>query len=283
MPLPNPVISAFFLEASVGQRFCLLHQPPTGQAALGQVIYVHPFAEELNAARRMAALQARAFAQAGFVVLQMDLLGCGDSTGDFADASWDTWLQDLALAQRWMHQHWPGQLWWWGLRAGSLLAAQACRANTVPAHLLLWQPVLLGKQHLNQFLRLQMAGDIARGEPSRGTAPLAQLLAQGESVEVAGYRVSGALSQGMAQADMDGLPAGSQIICLELGSPTDDGGGLSPALSGQIQRWQHAGCTGTALLAEGAAFWQMQECPDSDAWVHTSLKALQVASAKGLP
>lgn len=283
MTLPQPVISAFFLDATVGQRFCLLHEPAVGQAVLGQVIYVHPFAEEMNAARRMAALQSRAFAQAGFVVLQIDLLGCGDSSGDFEDASWDAWLQDLALAQRWMQQRWHGPMWWWGVRAGGLLAAQACRTNAVPAQLLLWQPVLSGEQHLNQFLRLQMAGDIARGEPSRGTAPLTQLLAQGESVEVAGYRVSGTLSQGMAQADLEGFPSGSQIICLELGSPTDDGRGLSPALSGQLQRWQQAGCTATGHLCEGAAFWQMLECPDSEAWVHTSLKAQQTVNARGLP
>ncbi|APW45117.1 hydrolase 2, exosortase A system-associated [Rhodoferax antarcticus] len=281
---PSPsATSAFFIDSSDGQRFCLLHQPPAGQAILGQVIYVHPFAEEMNAARRMAAMQARALAKAGFVVLQIDLLGCGDSSGDFADATWNTWLQDLALAQRWMRKRWPEDpLWWWGLRAGSLLAAQACRASAVPAHLLLWQPVLSGKQHLNQFLRLQMAGDITRGEPSRGTAPLAQLLAQGASVEVAGYRVSAALAQGLDQADLEGLPVGSQIICLELGSPSA-GDSLSPALSSQLHRWQQAGCTATAHLAEGAAFWQMQECPDSEAWVHTSLKALQAASVRGLP
>jgi exosortase A-associated hydrolase 2 len=282
MAQSQPAISAFFLDVADGQRFCLLHQPPAGQAILGQVIYVHPFAEEMNAARRMAALQARAFAQAGFVVLQMDLLGCGDSTGDFADATWDAWLQDLAVAQRRMHQHWHGPVWWWGLRAGSLLAAQACRDIDQPARLLLWQPVLSGKQHLNQFLRLHMAGDIVRGETSRGAVPLAQLLAQGESVEVAGYRVSPALAQGLGQATLDGLPVGSQIICLELGSRSA-ADSLSPVLSGQLQRWQQTGCTVTAHLTEGAAFWQMQEGPDSEAWVHTSLKALQAASVRGLP
>lgn len=282
MTLHPPVISAFFLDATIGQRFCLLHQPPAGQATLGQVIYVHPFAEEMNAARRMAALQARAFAKAGFVVLQIDLLGCGDSSGDFADASWNAWLDDLALAQRWMQQRWPGPLWWWGLRAGGLLAAQACRASEAPVHLLLWQPVISGKQHLNQFLRLQMATDIARGEPSRGTAPLAQLLAQGESVEVAGYSVSSALALGMEGADLENLPTDCQIICLELGSPTHGDDGLSPALRGQLQRWQQAGYTATAQATEGVAFWQMQECADSEAWVHTSIKALQAASVRGL-
>ncbi len=72
----------------------------------GAVVYVHPFAEEMNKSRRMAALQSRALAAAGFAVLQIDLLGCGDSSGDFGDASWDEWIDDVLLAVRWLRgQH----------------------------------------------------------------------------------------------------------------------------------------------------------------------------------
>ncbi len=53
----------------------------------------------MNKSRRMAALQARAFAAMGFGVLQIDLFGCGDSSGDFSDARWDIWKQDLAIAR----------------------------------------------------------------------------------------------------------------------------------------------------------------------------------------
>ena len=51
-----------------------------------------------------------------------------------------------------------------------------------------------------------------------------------------------------------------------------------PTLSGQLQRWQLAGCTATVDLTEGLAFWQMQQCPDSEAWVDISLKVLQAAN-----
>src|SRR5687768_8838655 len=78
---------AMFLSAPHGgRRFCLLHMPSRPARAL--VVYVHPFAEEMNKSRRMAALQARALAASGHAVLQIDLLGCGDSSGDFGDASW---------------------------------------------------------------------------------------------------------------------------------------------------------------------------------------------------
>lgn len=271
-------LHAFFMDGARGQRFCLLHTPPTGQAALGHVVYVHPFAEEMNASRRMAALQARALAQAGFAVLQMDLMGCGDSSGHFEEANWDVWLEDVAQARRWMLERWPGVVWLWGLRAGCLLAAQACRLDDGPSKLLLWQPVLSGKQHLNQFLRLQMAGDIVRGEPNRGTSRLMHLLEQGESVEVAGYSVSAALAQGMAQTDLNSLPAGTHVVSLELANLEPDC--VSPALQAQSKRWQDAGCSAVSHGVTGTAFWQMQECPDSPAWVTASLQALNAAASE---
>ena len=57
---------AFFLAAETamdGQRFCLFY-PAQGHSIRGLVLYIHPFAEELNKVRRMAALQARSLAQA---------------------------------------------------------------------------------------------------------------------------------------------------------------------------------------------------------------------------
>ncbi len=50
----------------------------------------------------MVALQARAFAAMGFGVLQMDLFGCGDSNGEFGNARWDIWKQDLVIARSWL-------------------------------------------------------------------------------------------------------------------------------------------------------------------------------------
>lgn len=276
MTQPAATLQVFFMDGARGQRFCLLHTPASDQPVLGHVVYVHPFAEEMNAARHMAGVQARAMAQSGFAVLQMDLMGCGDSSGHFEEASWDAWVADVALARRWMLERWPGETWLWGLRAGCLLAAQACRQDKQPVKLLLWQPVLSGKQHLHQFLRLQMAGDIVRGESSRGTSRLIHLLEQGESVEVAGYSVSAALAQGMARADLEALPAGTQIFCLELGDTST--GAVSPALAAQLQRWQTAGCSAQACVVAGSVFWQMQESLDSPAWLTTSLRSLGCAS-----
>ena len=93
----------FFLPTAGGQRFCLLHT--SGQAPeepVASILYIHPFAEELNRSRRMVALQCQSLAAAGFEVLQMDLGDCGDSSGHFADATWEGWVADVLAAREWL-------------------------------------------------------------------------------------------------------------------------------------------------------------------------------------
>ena len=219
---------AFFLPADGGrrgQRFCLFH-PAQGDVPKGCVLYIHPFAEEMNKSRRMAALQARALAKAGYAVLQLDLLGCGDSSGDFGDASWQAWVGDVVQACHWLRartqRRGPAtdpaaaeadtdaiadapapQLWLWGLRAGCLLAADAARQLAAPCNFLFWAPTPTGKVQLQQFLRLKAAGDMLGGGAKGVTEGLRQQLAAGTTVEVAGYAIAPALAQGMEHAVLE--------------------------------------------------------------------------------
>jgi exosortase A-associated hydrolase 2 len=149
----------------------------------------------------VVAQQARALAQAGYGVLQIDLLGCGDSSGEFADATWAAWLHDAQQARHWLLEQGGGPLWLWGMRAGALLAAQLAQQPQEggdPTHLLLWQPVASGQQQLQQFLRLQAASQWL-GNASSGQTP-AQALALGESVHIAGYTLSANLARGLGDA-----------------------------------------------------------------------------------
>ena len=44
---------------------------PGGHSVRGSVLYVHPFAEEMNKSRRMVALQSRMLAEKGFAVMHV--------------------------------------------------------------------------------------------------------------------------------------------------------------------------------------------------------------------
>jgi len=193
----------FFLGSDAGQRFCLFHRP--AGPCRGAVLYVPPFAEELNRTRRMAALGARRLAAHGYGVLQIDLAGTGDSAGDFGDARWDLWKQDLDAGAAWLRARIDAPLTLWGMRLGALLALDYARTVTVPlAPLLLWQPVASGATYLTQFLRLRtanaMLGDDAAAQ--NGTRALRAALEAGQTLEIAGYDLTPALAHAI-----DALPA----------------------------------------------------------------------------
>ena len=276
-----------------GRRFALHHRPP-GQPR-GLVVYVHPFAEEMNKSRRMAALQSRALAEAGFAVLQLDLLGCGDSDGELRDASWAQWVADVVFACGWLRQHYPhtgpdtAPLWLWGLRAGALLAADAARQWPEPCHLLFWQPASNGKQLLQQFLRLKAAADLQSGQAKVVMDAARKALADGGDVEVAGYRLPGSISQGLERATLQPLPvttAGStpalrRLVWLELSTQAETS--LSPAAQTGCAGWQAAGWAVHSQVVTGPAFWQSAEIEDAPALLTGTLRAMTVLPAEPLP
>lgn len=265
---------AFFMPAPachVGQRLCLYHAPQ-GPLCRGALVYVHPFAEEMNKSRHMAALQSRAFARVGFAVLQIDLLGCGDSSGDFEDASWQDWIEDVLEAARGMRERHAAPLTLWGLRAGCLLAAAAARQIDPPCNLLFWQPALTGKAVLQQFLRVEVAGDRFDGDSGSTMKKLRARLAGGEGVEIAGYRLSAALAQGLDDASLVPPPAGRRVVWLEVSLRQD--GGLLPASAVLVQRWQQAGCSVAAQVVSGPGFWQTVEIEEAPALIDATLAAL---------
>ena len=287
--LGRPVLpQAFFLDAPHGgQRFCLFHTPRPGAPQRGRVLFCHPFAEELNTTRSTVARQARALAEAGFAVMQIDLLGCGDSSGDFGDATWPAWLADLQLAHAWLSDQQPtqGPLWLWGLRAGALLASDLAACVHGPANLLLWQPFTSGQQQLQQFLRLHSAGQWLAGDKKDTVKKIdtpAQQLAQGQTVHIAGYPLSPLLAQGLAAARLQ-PPAQqppSRLIWLELGTKSVSAPALSPTAEKQLAAWQQAGWQVTAQTVATPAFWQTVETEAAPELLPATLAALAPAPVK---
>lgn len=273
---PAPAMQALFLEAApgrAGQRLCLYHAP-TGTAARGAIVYVHPLAEEMNKSRRMAALQSRAFAAAGFAVLQIDLLGCGDSSGDFADATWDDWVQDTVLAVRWLRSRHPAPMWLWGLRSGCLVASDAAAHVDADVNRLYWQPPVSGRAPLQQFLRLALVADLI-GTPheDRNKRPsAAQVLALGQPVEVAGYTVGPALTAGLESARLQPAQPGARTVWLEVSARAD--AVLLPASQAALEEWRRNGRTVDAAVARGPAFWQTTEIEDAPGLVELTLSML---------
>jgi len=255
------------------------------------ILYIHPFAEEMNKSRRMAAMQSRSLANSGYAVLQVDLLGCGDSSGDFGDAKWSAWKDDILVGYRWLRQQTPAPLTLWGLRAGCLLAVAAAVDLPESPNFIFWQPVLSGKQHWQQFMRLKIAGELANGQTKGIAEQLKKNLAAGQAVEIAGYRVSSELVRGLETAELFPLAAESTIIStqLELQSShnplkpkltwielsTRENATLSPVSQKQIEQWQGTGYRVEANVVNGPAFWQTTEIEDAQDLIAATLKAME--------
>ncbi|MBB4844153.1 exosortase A-associated hydrolase 2 [Paucibacter oligotrophus] len=267
----------FFLDASQGQRFCIYH-PADLRAGpeRGRVLHIHAFAEEMNKSRRMAALQARQLAAAGFAVLQMDLFGCGDSAGDFGEAGWQDWLADLRQAKAWLDSECgpAAPLWLWGQRAGCLLACElAAQIDGSDCNFLFWQPPANGRLLLQQFLRLKLAGSLLEGNAAAAMEALKAQMAAGEVVEIAGYGLSPALAAGLEKTVLT-PPAGGSGRALFFELASQQGEEVSPALASSAQRWQAAGLRVQARRIQGPSFWQTSEIEDAPALLSASLQAL---------
>jgi exosortase A-associated hydrolase 2 len=246
----------FFLPRGDGQRLCVYHA--AGESTpRGALVYIHPWAEEMNKSRRMAALQSRALAAAGYSVLQIDLKGCGDSSGDFGDATWDSWLDDIAIAVEWLTQRTDAPLWLWSLRAGCLLASQAAARLARPSAQLYWQPPTSGKAVLQQFLRLRVAGMLQGGSGKGVLNELRERLADGEAVDIAGYRLSANLAHALESATLAPRGIANRLEWIEVSSRDDMA--LSTASTDAAQAWRTAGWQVRTHLVNGPPFWQTTE------------------------
>jgi exosortase A-associated hydrolase 2 len=253
----------FFLPFGQELIFCVF-LAPEARTPRASVLYLHPFAEEMHKSRRMAALQARQFAAEGYAVLQIDLLGCGDSTGDFEEASWEKWIACVREAYTWLYNKTNLPIVLWGLRLGATLAAHVSYQFPNIAGLILWQPVTNGESYLNQFLRIKVASDmLSSNQQQSGTKQLLKLIAEGESVEIGGYMLSPELASDIGKLLLINYYHNFPVYWFEVSNLSTQT--LSPASLKVINVWNNSSRKINIQTIYGEPFWNSQEiveCPD---------------------
>ena len=262
---------AFFLATPRGALYALFH-PANSDSVGTPLLYLHPFAEELNTTRRVVAQQARALAAAGHPVLQIDLLGCGDSTGHFEDAIWSDWVADARAGLDWLKNHTGRQPGLWAVRTGALFVSELAKTCEPLPLVLLWQAVVTGRKALQQFLRLEQASAWLHGGSTGPSA--AQRLAQGHAVEIAGYVLTPQLATALSEARLEAPKpaAGGRMIWLDLSSHPD--APPSPAATLECNAWTHAGWLVTQRMMQGPLFWQTVGLDDAPLLTQATLEAL---------
>lgn len=249
----------FLLQGARGQLHATYFAPTAVRHPAGDLLFVPPFAEEMNRSRAMVALQARALAALGIGTLVLDLHGTGDSEGDFVDASWATWLADLQCGVHWLRTQGQGCSTLWGLRLGAVLASQLAHEVGGIERLLLWQPVFDGKQFYTQFLRIRIAAEMAQADRIKTTGELRQRSAAGEAIEVSGYRVGPELAREIDTAVFEAGAAGSTpaIDWFDVLASAEDT--MPPAAQQRVERLRGDGVALHVTTSVGPPFWQVHE------------------------
>ncbi len=261
-----------FLKARHGPLFLAFYPPSSTSVPHGGVLFVHPLAEEMNKSRRMASLQARKLAALGYAVLTVDLHGCGDSSGDFREARWERWIEDLVLAHSWLQSKiGQGQgIGLWGLRLGALLALDLIRhLPTSPAFVLLWQPVLKGEGALTEFLRIAVAAEMMNAGKGITVKQLRAEFAAGRTVEVAGYEVASELAQALDQVKMADIKL-PECSYYWIEVARDGGKPLTFSARKQVGVWSESGMKVDSRVVKGEPFWKTVEISDCPALIEAT-------------
>ena len=248
----------FFLDTPGGRIFAVHHTPLN---ARGHVLCIPSFNEEMNRCRSMVTLQAQAFAGLGLGTLVVDLFGTGDSDGDYVDARWEAWLENIGAAVGWLNER-EGCVALLGIRNGVLLGAEWLNRATPASHpaVIAWQPVTDGKSYFTQFLRMRIAANMDRTDlPKESTSSMREQLAAGQSIEVCGYEIHPELAKAMDDRKLADFPppAGTAVLWLEQTTP----GGSVPSAAGErvLSAWQTTGIETDVMGFDGQAFWQLHE------------------------
>ena len=256
-PCPGP--RPFLLNGSRGNLLATYFAPCGEPHPAGDILVVPPFAEEMNRCRAMVALQARALAEIGIGTLVVDMHGTGDSAGDFVDATWDVWRDDLARGLAWLRAFGNGCSSLWGLRLGAIMAVELAKQDGHIAHLLFWQPVLNGKLFYTQFLRIRIAAELELPNRIKSTNELREKSANGEAIEVSGYYVGPELALALDRLDLSGPEAlkSFETDWFEVLASTDST--MARANAKAVQEFQAAGAAIQIETVVGPAFWQVHE------------------------
>lgn len=239
-------------------RILVLMRRPARKDSKRCVLFVPPFAEEMNKCRRQIAITGEMLAQRGLHSVTVDLYGTGDSEGEFGDATWEAWCSNIAATAHWIAGQGLSVQALVAVRVGCLLATEFARRSGTPiAKTAFWQPVENGKQFVAQFLRLRIAAGMMEEGRTETVESLRKDLASGQSIEVAGYELSPGLWQSLESLKLSSYltPALGSLGIFEVGPSPE----LSPIGRNLLTAAQAQGITVSGERIEGDPFWLSSE------------------------
>jgi len=255
----NYTLEPGYIDGALGSLFTMHYRPNKLTEDTECFVVAPSFAEEMNRCRYMCTMLAQSLAENHYAYLSIDPFGTGDSEGDFIDADWQQACADIITAVGYAKKLGYKKISLLGIRLGALQVMQIVSSIPSLTRIVFWQPVVSGKTTLVQFLRIKIAASIGRNEKPGTIDEFDAQVAQGDSIEVAGYDVSPGLYQGIKSAnlkdhlDFTSVPIAwfTTLNSVERKTPR--------AELDVMDKWKQAGAHIDHNIVIGPSYWQVHE------------------------
>ena len=265
-------LDTHFIESTSGR----LHVTSWASEGCTQaVVFVPPFAEEMNKSRRQIAMAAKALAACGFAAVLPDLYGTGDSEGEFHEATWESWVADIESVFRWVESEGRQADTVIATRFGCLLACASLHAASRSVkRTIFWQPVNSGYRHISRLLRVAVAASLMRAGPRLTIEGLREVLAGGARVDVGGYVLSPQLARRIDEQSLTRL-ADARLGRLHILYLTRSQGRSEQSEDTRIDDLaKEIGIRARVLRLQGAPFWTSSEIVTNEDLVDMTIQLL---------
>ncbi|MDP6118520.1 MAG: alpha/beta hydrolase [Planctomycetota bacterium] len=193
-----------FVQISSGGQnvYGILHLPDGDPTHA--IVYCSPFAEEQKSTYRVFVELARHLADKGVASLRFDYRGTGDSDGYFQDYLLEDWIGDTVAAIECLKEK-SGldRICVLGVRFGGFIGIQAAQQSESVSDLILWQPIISGKQfHRQEMRRFMIRQMMTSGKATKGEEELASDAEEENVIDMDGYLMRKELTEGIKETDL---------------------------------------------------------------------------------
>ncbi|MGV8094279.1 MAG: hypothetical protein AB2L24_20665 [Mangrovibacterium sp.] len=181
-----------FFESQGRLLFAALFLPDPEIFGTEGCVICSPFAEEKKSSQRMLVDLARTLAESGIPILLFDYLACGDSEGEFKEATITTWIQNTWDAVNLLKtRSTVEKVGLIGLRLGCYMALSVLKECENSSATVLIEPVLDPGTYFKHALRQKLMKElITDGKTSSRRDELINQLTASESIDFDGYEIS---------------------------------------------------------------------------------------------
>jgi pimeloyl-ACP methyl ester carboxylesterase len=253
--MPEPEIANRPVRFSAGGRQLagMLHLPE-GACREPGVVFCNAFGDERRSSALTMARLARSVAGRGFPVLRFDYWGCGDSPGEFADATVQTQLEDIRSAVGFLREETSAKsVCLLGLRFGATLAVRAADDEPACAALVLVQPVPDGAAYVDAEVKRKLV----RGMITKALGGIASAAPEDEVIDLDGYALRRKTVEQMRALRIE--PGGNAARCKTVIIQVSFNEKLRPESEAARAAFQACGATADIVTLVMPPFWSRHD------------------------